>query len=513
MEQTQDKILKIGKYGLTKVGILAGLVLLFIVTLSWTWIGYVGSDDGLYLYGAQQWISSFPFVPDHFGLVRHTVTLPIAFNIWLLGESEFSLTLSTILYFAALLTVTYFSVNRFFGFGAAVFSTFVLIVTPLYAVSATIASVDMPILFFVASSFWAYIYALNSPRKMRWLVLSGICAGLAIISRETAGSMAFFFAILLLAGFRLPRKYYLLIAAGALAVLLSDILYYWIFADNPLHRWDLFLQGAVISKDRAAAEAFSYGADGNFRISKLFDPFLLVLFNQEFGLTYFVALGSTIYYFVRKTNAGQQRQIMGLFILITCIWFIGTSLALHNVKLLARYYYVPTYFLLLLSSLVLLWGLQGAWRKRAGLIISMLLAGNFLCIYLENKNPQFGEKKIIEYAQISSGIIYTDERTVKNIQDRLAWHDALKATIMAGPPPAGALFFLDRSNAYDDYVPAESQKHYYPGQNWEEIKRYDDPDRWIKYVVDLFGVDKRINKNIYRKITDPNPDVVIYKIN
>jgi hypothetical protein len=93
--------------------------------------------------------------------------------------------------------------------------------------------------FLVAASFWAFYFG-SGPRTNRaLLVLSGICAGLAFVTRETGAIVALFYGILFLLGRRVPRAYFFLIAGGFLAVLTIDTVYLITMTGDPLYRFHI----------------------------------------------------------------------------------------------------------------------------------------------------------------------------------------------------------------------------------------------------------------------------------
>lgn len=478
------------------------------------WVGYTASDDSYYLEGGRAWLEHFPFVAHNFGVVRHTVVIPIAIIFGLFGESNFTLSLSTVIYFLGLLLVTWFAIRKLYGFRTAVLAYVLTLLTPLFAIQSTIASVDMPIVFFVASSFWLYIFAVKDPNhRVSCLLLSGVCTGLAIMSRETEGILVIFYGVLFLAGYGMPRKYYWLIALGCAFVTGSECLYFWAMTGNPLYRLTLLREGAS-EVSRGSLGLFSARGDGNIRINKFLDPLLVVLVNQEFGLIYYVAAASTAYLFLKRKVANAAPRTEVLLVLMAVMWFVLISVALSHLRLNPRYYFVPTYACDILIAIGLGRYLWLTRPKFATGIIAILLSTNFLCMYLENKNPDFGPKSLVTYAASVNEPIYTDERTYNHTEERLKWAGEPKTKVIGGPPPPGSLFFLDARNAYSGHelIPPGHEHFYSPTPGWREVARFHENARWIKYPMDLIGANKWLNENIYDKITSPNPDVFVYRV-
>ena len=90
-----------------------------ICIIAFGWVGYYGSDDMSYAGGAIGWLENFPYVGDSHWTLRHTVVIPIAILFGFFGPSEVALVLPTILYFLAILALTYFVVQRYFDWTVA----------------------------------------------------------------------------------------------------------------------------------------------------------------------------------------------------------------------------------------------------------------------------------------------------------------------------------------------------------------------------------------------------------
>jgi hypothetical protein len=64
------------------VFVLAALLLPFF------YVGFQASDDASYVSGGLGWLERFPYVGDCHWTLRHTITLPVAASVGLLGLSR-----------------------------------------------------------------------------------------------------------------------------------------------------------------------------------------------------------------------------------------------------------------------------------------------------------------------------------------------------------------------------------------------------------------------------------------
>src|SRR6187549_3926774 len=97
------------------------------------WTGFVASDDEYYALAGLGWLHDFPYVAQHFGTVRAVVGIPIAVMIGLFGEREFTVVLSTCVFFAATASVTLTMLTRLIGAIPALASCCIMATVPLFA--------------------------------------------------------------------------------------------------------------------------------------------------------------------------------------------------------------------------------------------------------------------------------------------------------------------------------------------------------------------------------------------
>ena len=153
------------------------IFLLGIVLLSWT--GYTESDDSLYAAAAWRWVQNFPILGTSHWALRHAIVLPMALLFRLFGRSEITLEAPVLLYYAALLVLTFAGVRRIGGWQAGLIAAVLLGAMPTLATTTSVVVDDVPEAFFAMASLWAF-YAATRGRRTGLFVLSGLMAGLRL---------------------------------------------------------------------------------------------------------------------------------------------------------------------------------------------------------------------------------------------------------------------------------------------------------------------------------------------
>jgi 4-amino-4-deoxy-L-arabinose transferase-like glycosyltransferase len=229
------------------------LALIGVVALaSWwvSWIGYQGwgLDDAHYLLAAEHWASEPPYVGGTHWELRLGFVLPLAAAIKLLGYNETALLLAPALFYAALLLVNYFFVSVLVGRIQGLYAAVLTASVPLVSAWATTPRVAIAEAFYLTLAFWCFaIVALKGGRAATWLSASGVCFGLAWLSRESSIGFALAFVVLFLVGRPVRRQHYVWLAGGAALVLVLELGFYAATTGNPFYRLYIDLHHGVIT--------------------------------------------------------------------------------------------------------------------------------------------------------------------------------------------------------------------------------------------------------------------------
>ena len=493
------------------------LALLSVAVLSFAWVGHIGSDDQIYLNAAEKWLTEAPVVGNSHWSNRLTLVLPLAGVIGLFGDAEVYTIVVTTAYFIGLLVLSYVFLRRFFGVGVGLAGAGLLLLTPLFAVQATIAGVDVIEVFFCAASLWLFLAAPGSPRAGTWLFVAGLAAGLALLTRLTGGGLIIFYAILFLLGSLHPRRLYWVMAAGVAVVIGADALYNVIMTGDPLHRLTAAFGTHTAAANIGTLSGFTgahLGGSGNVSDNKLIAPLLALLVNQEFGLLFFLVVPAAWMAARSRRLGDDQRRVVRLLVGFCLVWFlwIGYSGAIRP---LPRYFGAMTYAAVVLVTVWLVLALPAFSRVVAGLVAAGLVATNVLCLMVENRDPLFGERALAGYVAGAAEPVYTDPRTARKADRFLDWAAADEALVRAEPPPAGGLFFHYPKNARTGRTHQRAgfdPALYAPGADWPEVARIDPPPRALGILLSALRVDRVLPPGIFDRLARPNPAAVVYRV-
>lgn len=487
------------------------LALLSVAVLTFAWVGHIGSDDQIYLAAAEKWLTEAPVVGNTHWSNRLTLVLPLAGVVGLFGASELNTVLVTTAYFAALLVLSYVFLRRFFGTVVGLVGTAFLLLTPLFAVQATIAGVDVIEAFFCAASLWLFLAAAGSPRAKTLLFVAGLAAGLTLLTRLTGGGLIIFYAILFLLGSLHPRRLYWIMAAGVAVVVGADALYNVLMTGDPLHRFNV----AVGSHGGLGAIKGDFGADsGNVSHDRWIAPLLALLVNQEFGLLYYLVIPAAWMTARSQQLSDRQRQMARLLAGFLLVWFLWIGYG-GAIRPLPRYFSATTYVAVVLVAVWLVLVLPAFSRIFAGLVAAGLVATNVLCVMVENRNPLFGERALADYAAATDEIVYTDPRTARKADRFLTWAGVDADRVRPDPPSAGGLFFHYPKNADTGATHQRARFDpalYVPGADWPEVARIDPPPRVLGILLSALQADRVLPSGIFNRLAQPNPAAVVYRV-
>lgn len=489
-----------------------GLGVACFFSLQMAWTGFVSSDDAYYVQAGLGWLEQFPYVAQNFGTIRASVAIPVAFMIYLFGESELSVTLSTALFLVATAAVTLFMLSSLVGRAAALIASVALVTMPLFALKATIPCADLPELFFVTLSFWLFWRACATEKRISLLLISGTSAGLAFSAHELTTALVLFYTLLFIRAYRIPRRDYLWMALGFAFVIGLEASYYWIAAGNPMHRFNLLLNATAIH-DRIHVGFLGIAAGGTLHIWEQIDPLVMLLTHHDFGLLGWVSIPAVWWLWVnrneRPSNAvSLARLVLGLGV----TWYVVSAVLLREMILLPRYYMVTAYCLLIVSAV---WASTELWLLRKRVAIAMLtvvLVANMLSISIDNKNPRFAERTLVDYLKQSEGTVYTDPLTAHNAYWYCRWGRVDCNRVRTGFPSADALYFWNpkATSNPNRFMKKNELAFYRPGSKWEEVLSIEERPRPIVMFLQWSGVENYAPVAFWNRLLHPNPTVNLY---
>lgn len=236
----------------------AALVLLALALWLAKPIVFVGgaSDDARYLAAARAWLAHGPVVGAQHWDLRHPLVLPVAAATGALGEGRLGLLLVPVAYGLALLLLGVAVLRARFGAGVAALWGVLFAANPLVHELATRLYPDLAEALFACASLAACDAAARRERRSTLLLLAGVAASLAMLTRETSFFLPLLYAALFVAGRWLSRRDWLLVAAGALPLLLLDNGALWWATGDPLHRLHVALAHVAVPSTHMAGATF-----------------------------------------------------------------------------------------------------------------------------------------------------------------------------------------------------------------------------------------------------------------
>lgn len=491
-------------------GDVGGLVLglaLFALLLVFGWVGFIGSDDVTYARGAYGWLESFPYVGGH-GTIRYPITIPMALSFRLFGENEVAMVLPSLLYVVAFLVGVWFAVRSVAGPRAALFALGALVTSPLIVVQSTIAGVDVIEMAFLFASVLLFWRCLDRGPEPRLLLASGAFAGLAFLTRETALFVVPFYGLLFLVGHRFARRHYLWIAAGFLAVWGLELIYLGIMTGDPLYRFNISLNHDS-SIDRSIDVA------GNLIVHPVIDPLLVLLFNQEVMLLFYLAVPLTFWLCISRRVDPRVRHFARILALFGAVWVVCIGAAQTLLPLNPRYFMISCAVACILTGIALAQLLGGTRTQRRGAMIAAagLLAGNLIGIYVENKESLFAERLLARILNEGSGVIHTDPMTRYRADMLLQWSGA-RERVEARPPVVGDVYLYNPAHASsaNSRMPATIAPAYLPSPQWVVMSVHEPSPTFAAKMIEALGLKPVVPDAAWQKLRYRHPPVTIYKI-
>jgi len=336
------------------------------------------------------------------------------------------------------------------------------------------------------------------------------------------GGLIVGYGVLFLAGYGLPRRQYFYIAGGFLAVIAVECIYYWIFAGNPFHR--LAMLGPIVAAssgvaaprgDRVDVAVFDVAKGGTLHVHQALDPILMFFTHHDFGVLAYLVVPALWWCFVTMRHDKSPALVLArLYAVLALVWFLFAAVLLRQAILITRYYMVTWYLLFVVVSL---WGAIAVWprrRRMAIVLAALLVAGNLLAIFLDNKNPRFGERALVLYLAESEGPVQVDPNTGSRVQMFCKWSDQDCTRIKPGPPSAG-LYFYNPGNAAPSFgkkTTTQELASYQPKPTWKVVWQKEGNPKPLTSLARLAKLDRWLPPGIYKKIAGPGLAVIVYEL-
>jgi 4-amino-4-deoxy-L-arabinose transferase-like glycosyltransferase len=493
---------------------LMALTAFALLVFNLTGIWYLGSDDTGYIGAARNWVHHFPYVSNFVGDMRHPVILPIAATIALLGDSEFTVCLSTVVFSVGVVLVTYAFLALLTSRTTALLAAAFVCCLPVFDELSTTPNVDVGELFFAASSLLIFYYSTLLRDRPVLFFAAGMSAGLALLCRETSAALILFYGLLFLAGFG-RRSNYWIMAAGFVAAYGSEMVFYWVAAGDPLYRVSIILRGAVSSTggDRVAGSgSVDFGNQGIFNISPFLDPVLYVLTHPKFALMFFAGIAAFVWSLFEPGKRDDPSRLLRHFFLFGIFSLLVVEIATHRLAQVPRYRMIATYAMALSAAIWLRSGIWKQYRTAAISIITVLFFAEFAGSAISNNNPNFALRDLTSLALRTKQPVHTDIETVFRGRELYAWAKVGKL-VLSDPPRDGDLFFYDPkyNGVHNVRTAAADEQAYTPKPSWSVLQRFYQPDTIGSLTLRLTGLGRFLPASFKERMRQNEP-AVLYRV-
>ncbi|MDH3692255.1 MAG: glycosyltransferase family 39 protein, partial [Gammaproteobacteria bacterium] len=380
-------------------------------------------------------------------------------------------------------------------------------VTPTFATGASLANPELTELFFVVCSIWLFYHAANRPEPRWMLFASGLAAGIAWLTRETAVSLILLYGVFFLFAYRFPRNHYFALASGLLLVAGAEIFVYAIYTGDPLYRLHLDLSHSECTPATGTLMIKQAG------LNWFTAPFRL-LADEGTVLLYLCAAGGFIFVITRGQYSRAQKAVLIIFVALTLLHFVFAGYVL-GFKVLARYYLISTYGGAILAGI----GLTEVYRYRtyrpAILLFGLVLVSSSLFITaVRSWDRVYGARALARFVGEQQTVVYTDLATRRASTFFFLDQPGLTKLVRSEPPSQGALYFFNGPRVSrraltrgERYLPPDQMK-----EGWQEIWRAEPDPGKGELIIKALGLKSLLPKKTAAWIDARQTPVVVYRV-
>ncbi len=469
-------------------------------------VGFIASDDGIYVAAARAWSSPVTALPtDHWGF-RYPVLWPIAaLEHLVVSPPPIAYALLPLAFSIALGSAVVWFVGANIGGRGALAAALLLSTLPLAVIQSSIINVDViETLFLFLSLAWFVSAARASTGRAGWLLFSGLALGGALLTRETAYGFLIVYGLLWLSGAWFPRKHSLWVLVGALLVIGAEMGYYVAHGESPLYRF-FAIAGSHGTVQLSTAD-FSSGT-GNASDNRWLAPIAALLLNQEFTLLFYAAALALVWLRFENSSTATDGRILRVFLFAALVYFVwlGYSGAVRP---------LPRYFLFLAVVAVIPIALliqRTRFTGSAMLAVAGLVAANYLALAVENIHPRFAANQVALLADTADQPIVAEPETASRARQIARFRRSPNQGLIVAKPPAAAPFMVVSIGGKPDAVPL-NQGTVGGAAVPRLVQAIEPPQLLIGRLLDLTGLAALLTPSQYQWLAVRNPRVLVFQI-
>ncbi|MEA3458604.1 MAG: hypothetical protein U9R21_08005, partial [Candidatus Thermoplasmatota archaeon] len=350
--------------------------------------------------------------------------------------------------------------------------------------------------------------AISKQQHFKLLILAGILMALAWYTRVTAIGLGLFYLILFIKGWGGKRSRYVYVAAVFLLLIGAECFYFLCLEGNPIHRITTVLHthmgggggGKLPGTGNVVAEALGL---------HILEPFLVLLFNQEFALLFWFAIPAMLLGLRYKSWQTHEKRIFFYISFLCLVWFVFVSYLMPG-RLLPRYYNVAVVTACIAMGIFI----SNIFDRRRVLSMSILatiISFNMFSVYVENKDPLFGECSLLELSLKYDETIYTDPYTASRASFLLETEGKSVGISTPISVPDGSLYFYNPNRVLEGHQPKGFSEKYSPLKTWKKLETISQERKLIGIILEKLNLNSYVPTSIYKKLNCPNGPVHLFR--
>lgn len=356
------------------------LIALIVVALAIGWVGYIASDDAAYYDGAARWLDHPPFAGSDHWTTRFPVVLAFAASLKMFGRGLIAFDVVAVLWYLTLVTLVLFQTRAIAGARAGWIAAILTGTMPVVVSSGSTVGCDLPEAFFLLAGAGLLGDPWGRPGRA---LAAGLCFGLAMLCRETAGLALVGLGPLFLIGRPIDRRMLIWVGVGIAAVLGAEALFQWAITGDPLRRYGLAFNHDD-HMDRAA------NMEGNLLVHPAIDPLLVLLVNNDFALLFWLGIAAVTGRFWRRHDGTAMARLVVPVAL-------GLAMAILVGALVTKLVLNPRYFTVtavVMAMIVAIWldGIGARWRWA---LLAAAVGSDLLMLGVQNGHPRWPAEALV----------------------------------------------------------------------------------------------------------------------
>jgi hypothetical protein len=307
----------------------------------------------------------------------------------------------------------------------------------------------------------------------------------------------------------MPRARYWIMAGGFLPLLALEALAMWGMTGNPFYRYTIMLFSREHFNKKGEVAGDIFNRLGNVNVNPVIDPVLALFVNHEFALLFFFAVPLAVWGWRSKALPATEREVSRILTVLAVIWFLLVAVGMLNLH--PRYFTVTAYAAAIIVA-IWLYRMLAARRLVLGLAAIVVLFGtNLTAIYLDNRNPLFGERSLRAYLEANEVQVRTDPITARRAEFLLTI-DGREGLVSGGEPQPGDLYFYNPNRVAEIKRQELDPRDYAPDPAWELVWKAEEARRMAGILVEQLGLNGYLNQGLLRRLNAPNQPVAVYRV-